>query len=391
MRDNTLLQLAYELISEKTLLALLCTVIFFTACHHLEKIANRLNINRWLGQFISAILTFWGLALGYSILNFFSIYLYNLRFNEKIPNLGIVNWWAGAAFSLGAASVFVVYNFIIYKVTNRSIGVATKAINEGITVFVLLNVAFFVSNVIGNGSLTVGFQSLAMYISGTVGCSLGVVAYSYSKYSDLYRSTQKELKIVRLQEQLAQSQLAALSSKINPHFLYNSLNSIAGLSTIDGEKTRDMAIALAKLFRYNINKEESNYASVDEEMGMVMIYLEIEKIRFEENLRYHVQVSTEVANALIPKHLLQPLVENAVKHGATAEGVEVNISITEENDTLKIMVADSGKPFDMNFSPGYGIKSLYDKLDLLANGSYEISFLNDPKAVQIKLRKKATS
>ena len=188
-----------------------------------------------------------------------------------------------------------------------------------------------------------------------------------------------------MQQQVAQSQLDALSSKINPHFLYNALNSIAGLSTTDGLKTRDMAIALSKLFRYNINTEESNYATIAQEMEMVLVYLEIEKIRFEEKLQYNISISQEIELELIPKHILQPLVENAVKHGAGLNGVSIHISIRKNEGRIVIAVADNGRPFNTDFNPGYGIKSLYDKLDILASGNYEIAFLNEPKEVQITL------
>ena len=78
----------------------------------------------------------------------------------------------------------------------------------------------------------------------------------------------------------------ALHSKVNPHFLYNALNSIADLSITDGKKARKMTIALADLFRYSINYSNNNYSTIKEEVEMAEVYLQIEKIRFEDKLNY---------------------------------------------------------------------------------------------------------
>ena len=81
--------------------------------------------------------------------------------------------------------------------------------------------------------------------------------------------------------------------KINPHFLYNSLNTIAGLALVDGEKTRQMALALSRFFRYSINKEQTNLICVSEEIEMINTYLDIEKIRFGNQLDYKIECDTE--------------------------------------------------------------------------------------------------
>ena len=225
--------------------------------------------------------------------------------------------------------------------------------------------------------------AMTVWIPGPTGCALAFAAYNYYRYHNKLKMQEKELQISRLKQELSQSQLDALSSKINPHFLYNALNSIAGLATTDGSKTRSMAIALSKLFRYNINREESNYVSVKNELEMVLTYLEIEKIRFGERLSYKCNVPEELNEVLIPRHLLQPLVENAVKHGGNLALLEISITLTMDEKGIVLRVADNGKPFDQHFSPGYGLKSLYDKLDLLTSGHYEIAFENNPKQVMI--------
>ena len=224
------------------------------------------------------------------------------------------------------------------------------------------------------------------------GCMTGLV-YITMNYVDLERKrklNEKELELTKLRELKTKAELDALHSKINPHFLYNALNSIADLSVTDGMKARRMTISLADLFRYSINYSDHNYSTVLEELEMAEVYLQIEKIRFEDKLNYSVSAGEGVRHYLIPRFLLQPVVENAVKHGLKATGkmTEIKIEITRKDDGILIAVTDNGPSFPDELVPGYGVRSVYDKLDLLFPGKYAIYFKNEPvKQVLIHIQK----
>jgi two-component system LytT family sensor kinase len=224
------------------------------------------------------------------------------------------------------------------------------------------------------------------------GCVTGLV-YITMSYVDLDRKrkmNEKELEVSKLQALKNKAELDALHSKINPHFLYNALNSIADLSITDGKKARKMTIALADLFRYSINYSNHNYSTVKEELEMTEVYLAIEKIRFEDKLNYTIVLADDVNHYMIPRFILQPVVENAVKHGLKATGkiTEINIEVKNGNGELQIIVADNGPAFPDELIPGYGVKSIYDKLDLLFPDNYEIHFSNQPqKKVSIHIHK----
>ncbi len=228
----------------------------------------------------------------------------------------------------------------------------------------------------------------SIYLAGTTG-----LVYAMVSYLDIERKRkfdEKELELSRLRELKSKAELDALHSKVNPHFLYNALNSIADLSITDGKKARKMTIALADLFRYSINYSQNNYSTVSEEIAMTEVYLQIEKIRFEDQLNYSISVDEETNHCLVPRFLLQPLVENAVKHGLKRTGkmTEIFLQIKKENERLLIAIADNGPPFPDEMMPGYGVKSVYDKLDLLFPGDYEIHFSNEPrKQVSIYIHK----
>lgn len=224
------------------------------------------------------------------------------------------------------------------------------------------------------------------------GCITALV-YVTMSYVDLERQrklNEKELEVTRLQASKTKAELDALHSKINPHFLYNALNSIADLSLTDGKKARRMSIALADLFRYSINYSKSNYSAVKEELEMVRTYLEIEKIRFEDRLTYEIMSEEELSYYLLPRFILQPVVENAVKHGLKSTGKSTSLKIiAKSNDgSLLLRVYDDGPDFPQELSPGYGLKSLFDKMDLLFKDAYEINMVNEPeKYFEIILKK----
>jgi sensor histidine kinase YesM len=219
----------------------------------------------------------------------------------------------------------------------------------------------------------------SIYVGGAIGLVYALI--SYLEIERKRRFDEKELELSRMRELKAKAELDALHSKVNPHFLYNALNSIADLSVTDGRKARQMTIALADLFRYSINYSNNNYSTIREELEMAEVYLQIEKIRFEDKLSYRVESDPLLAPFLVPRFLLQPLVENAVKHGLKATGRQTMIllEVQGNEDCIQMTIADNGPSFPAELNPGYGVKSVYDKLDLLFPGSYEIHFKNEPR------------
>jgi sensor histidine kinase YesM len=221
---------------------------------------------------------------------------------------------------------------------------------------------------------------------------LGILVYHcyqrYKTYNIQIALKEKELEITKLTEQKTKAELDALHSRINPHFLYNALNSLAGLAHENAGQTEKMALALSKLFRYNINKENETYTTLKEEMEMTRTYLEIEKMRFNDKLDFVLEITPDLENMQIPRFLIQPLVENSIKHGLskiTKKGVVI-VSVKEQDSNLVISVQDNGPAFPEDLLSGYGLQSIYDKLDLLYSDRYKIQFNNgDEKNITITL------
>jgi sensor histidine kinase YesM len=142
-----------------------------------------------------------------------------------------------------------------------------------------------------------------------------------------------------------------------------------------------MTIALADLFRFSINYGDNNYSTVKEEVEMAEVYLQIEKIRFEDKLNFTTHIDKELQHYLVPRFVLQPIVENAVKHGLKSTGkmTEIHVEVKRNSNEMALIIADNGPDFPESLVPGYGVKSVYDKLDLLFAGNYEFHFSNQPR------------
>ena len=215
------------------------------------------------------------------------------------------------------------------------------------------------------------------------------ILFNYSALERVLTKKQSELESVKINELQATTRLEILNARINPHFLYNALNSIAGLATVDGQKTQQMTIALSRLLRHALNSSEKNITTVEDEAETIRDYLEIEKIRFEDSLDYSIHISDEAKGYLIPRFLLQPLVENSVKHAFRSQGNNnrITIDVRFEREQLIINVHDNGQPFPENIRTGYGLQNVIDRLELLLQGKYELQITNKPlKQVIIKMK-----
>jgi two-component system, LytTR family, sensor kinase len=204
----------------------------------------------------------------------------------------------------------------------------------------------------------------------------------------------QEYQLLNLEKLKTRAELDALQARINPHFLYNSLNSIASLVHEDPDKAEEMTLLLSKLFRYTTGRKTADYFdTIENELEMVETYLQVEKVRFGDRLRFAVEVTDESLKSLqVPKFILQPIVENAIKHGISkmAEQGNILVRIYEKDNWLHLCVHDNGPAFPETMGAGYGMRSIQDKLKLLYADSARLELVNEPtKSVNIAIHKSA--
>jgi sensor histidine kinase YesM len=222
------------------------------------------------------------------------------------------------------------------------------------------------------------------------GIMLGVPIFFKQSHEQMIKHTliEKELELDKAYQLKIQSELEAIQAKINPHFLYNSLNSIVSLIHENPDKAEKMVLSLSDLFRYSINSGGGNFSTIKREIELVRAYLEIEYVRFQDQLKFEIIVDPDLEQTLIPKFLIQPLIENGIKHGTSKinQG-KIKLEIIRKENNLQISVYDNGPDFPEHIDSGYGLKSTVDKLDLLYQNEYSFQILNQPeKRIEIRLK-----
>ncbi|HEX2803422.1 MAG TPA: histidine kinase [Sphingomicrobium sp.] len=178
--------------------------------------------------------------------------------------------------------------------------------------------------------------------------------------------TQRE----RLESQASSAQLAMLRYQLNPHFLFNTLNSISTLVLLkQTERANAMLARLSSFLRYTLANESTAKVTLAQEVETLKLYLEIEKMRFEDRMRPHFRIDADTIGAKLPSLLLQPLIENAIKYAVTPseDGADIWLTASREGDGVRIEVADNGNcngcaESAANPSTGVGLANIRERL-----------------------------
>jgi LytS/YehU family sensor histidine kinase len=201
-----------------------------------------------------------------------------------------------------------------------------------------------------------------------------------SNYFLNYRTEQ--IRTAKLEAENKVFEVQQLKSQLNPHFLFNALNSIKALITEDPDQARNAINKLSNLLRRTLNTSGETLINIEEELDLVESYLALEKIRFEERLNYSI-VADEKSNVRkIPPLMLQTLVENAVKHGIdkTLNGGEIKIEIQELNDKTQLNITNPGSLGGAN-SKGIGVENTKRRLRLMFSDKASLTLTNSANGV----------
>jgi two-component system LytT family sensor kinase len=201
-------------------------------------------------------------------------------------------------------------------------------------------------------------------------------------YTHLKLQSARQLEEMHRAETLAKDvQLKMLRYQINPHFLFNVLNSVYTLIDEDKDKAKKLVIDMSEYYRYTLNKQQQTI-SIEKEVESIIKYLDIQKTRFEEEFQYEISVDEEVKSILIPSFLIHLLIENAVKYGTKTKKQKliIHLSAKRVNKMLSISVSNTGKL--VHVSPNNeknidgtsnGIENLKNRLGLYYNDDYSFS------------------
>jgi hypothetical protein len=215
--------------------------------------------------------------------------------------------------------------------------------------------------------------------------------YSLKKDQEL-NVAQVKLINQQLENQLTSAHLMSLKMQLNPHFLFNTLNSVSALVYDKPKLAVDVIAKLGELLRVALSKDSSFFWSLESECVFLNNYLEIELMRFEDRLKVIMEIEPGVQKALVPIMLFQPIVENALIHGANkgTEMSKISIKIHSEENTLIALISDNGLGLDENTNmddKGVGLSNTQKRLDIMYPGNHELLFKkNDPKGLTVVIK-----
>ncbi len=212
---------------------------------------------------------------------------------------------------------------------------------------------------------------------------IALTGYAFSYYR---RFREGQVRTLQLEAQLSQAQLQALKMQLHPHFLFNTLHSISALLNKDAEAARKMITRLGDFLRLTLENSGSQEVTLRQEMEFLSCYLEIERIRFQDRLVTHMDVAQQTLDAKVPNLILQPIVENAIRHGIAPRSTQglIEIEAKQRNGTLRIQIRDNGPGLSAHrtsenvFKKGLGLANTETRLEQLYGPAHSFNLSNNP-------------
>lgn len=216
----------------------------------------------------------------------------------------------------------------------------------------------------------------------------GLVILTYYLFISLTKLTEKNARAAKLESLVRETEIKMLRSQINPHFLFNSLNSISSLTITDPEKARDMVVKLSEFMRYALSRKDEQPVTLENELDNLRLYLDIEKVRFGDKLVTEESIEKECLGFKIPVMLLQPLYENAVKYGVYESTgiVHIKTEVRKITNYLEITISNN---FDasprLKIGTGTGLLNVSRRLELYYGKNASITTTKENSIFTVKL------
>lgn len=302
------------------------------------------------------------LALGQSLLFYMAYgHFVNISILDSIISLLI---YSGLALSL-----WYPFNFFNSGERRTMSLVSNLVLTGAISVALWVLITKFVMTIIlpEQNDYKSYFEFTLPYRIGTGVFIYGLIILTYYLTVSLINLSEKNAREARLESIVKETELRLLRSQINPHFLFNSLNSISSLTITDPEKARDMVVKLSEFMRYALSRKDELPVTLQNELDNMRLYLEIEKVRFGNKLTTEELIQSNCLEFKIPVLLLQPLYENAVKHGVyeSTESVKIitEAKLTDGNIEIKI-INDYDPEASLKRGTGTGLMNVSRRLEL---------------------------
>lgn len=235
------------------------------------------------------------------------------------------------------------------KAETKTVSLVTNLVASGaisITLWAFLTRSIMLLAFADEATYLVYWETTFPYRIGTGVFIYGMIILSYYLFVSINNLSEKNAREARLEAIVRDTELRMLRSQINPHFLFNSLNSISSLTITDPEKARNMVVKLSDFMRYSLSRKDEMPVTLQSELENLRLYLDIEKVRFGERLEIEENIEPACMQAKMPVMLLQPLYENAIKHGVyeTTEKITISTSAKCIDGTVEIRISNNFDP-----------------------------------------------
>lgn len=238
-----------------------------------------------------------------------------------------------------------------------------------------------------------GLRNLGDIINNMLSVAIVAMSWMMLYFGIQYFRNYKNAQVLQLKQESAEREMTLnkLKSQLNPHFIFNSLNSIRALVKADPEKARSAITYLANIFRKTLQMDKVSLTSFDEEIQIVRDYLTLEKIRYEERLNVSFSLDPLSSSFQVPPMMIQTLVENGIKHGilTLAKGGTIELKTQVESETLNLEITNPGKYQHSENHKGYGLDNTKERLNLLFDGkaTFHIENVNGLVTTHIQIPK----
>lgn len=354
-----------------------------------------MNQNNWLSKRyfgIKIVEYLWVLLLYVGFAFFYHLTLWINRSYEKFDWADLFSLQgfvdtAGLAYLVELLLTIPIWWFFFRFLQNKSLiqKLPFHLISLPLFIFLYMSIYYSISEALGWGHLEGTGRVWDVYIPSLFYCLQFGIFHTY----EYYHSNQRNLKMkAALKEAALKSELSALKAQLNPHFLYNVFNTISASVPPEQEQTREMIAQLSDLFRYQLKASKTELVTLAEELDFVENYLELEKARFEDRLQVVIDVPMDVRQELVPPMILQPLVENSIKHGISSliEGGEISIRVQRKGSDIQFEVADTGvgvADTSQLFNVGVGLTNTKLRLEKQYGSVLKISD-NVPRGLKVE-------
>lgn len=340
------------------------------------------NMSAPVNQFIKSDRSFSNILTTVLSLNFAGTVLallFEAMFNSDSPPNPITRYFVDSF--IYANCIGTLWGFAVFLYTPRLMFMRSP-LNWILLISMILSLAFIGSLVAGFTLMGIGvfppgdYSWITLHRMGLgflISVVFGISTYFYESVRLSLMTTTQQLQAKKLEGERAQklaveASLSSLESRIHPHFLFNTLNSISSLIQEDPQLAERMVERLAALLRFSLDSNHRSTILLEQEVKIAIDYLEIEKARFGERLQYHVEVPAKLNAVHVPPFVIQTLVENSVKHAVSLkrEGGRIQLKVIPVGNRVNIEVTDDGAGFTAEaITVGHGLDNLHARLAVL--------------------------